>query len=194
MAHIASKAKPSLNFAINYGLTSGSLHSKKISQLLQAAGYTPTTILQADIIIAHSAGCWLIPTDARPKLIIYVGMPLNQTRPHRAWRQAILNNFRKQTWHALTSLIKSMYYGLRQPIHNLTIIGMAKTAQPIAFPTAVTVFIANRHDPWPHAKQLQRYTAQHNWAFIDLPGAHEDIWKHPERYVHIINHYARLLV
>jgi hypothetical protein len=70
---------------------------------------------------------------------------------------------------------------------------MARTAQPRILPQVPAIFIANRHDPWPHAAQLQSYVADHPWAFIHLPGSHDDIWEHSERYVAIITHYARLL-
>jgi predicted RNA binding protein YcfA (HicA-like mRNA interferase family) len=70
---------------------------------------------------------------------------------------------------------------------------MAKHATPVILPEASYVLIANRYDPWPRSKQLDRFLETRGWSFISLPGSHDDIWQHPERYAPIIDHYARLL-
>jgi hypothetical protein len=161
--------------------------------LLKASGHLPAAVEQADIIIAHSAGCWLIPKSAKPRLIIYVGMPLSQAKPLRTWRRAILNNYRQGVLQNLQGLLISTYYLLRQPRRNSKIWHMAKDAQPVIFSGVMSVFIANHDDPWPHAAKLHQYLAEQDWSFISLPGSHDDIEHHSERYVAIINHYARLL-
>jgi hypothetical protein len=195
MAYTNSKRKAEPSFAIIYGLNGGSLPGRKLSRLFKEAGWKPAKQAgEADLIIAHSAGCWLIPPSAEPKLVMYVGMPLAQATPRRTWAAANKVAFQKGgIKHSLKIRAQNAYYQVRQPRRNLGIIRRAKTAQPVIFPKAQSIFIANRHDPWLKSETLQTYLDNQEWAFISLPGVHDDIWKHPERYAAIINHYARLL-
>jgi hypothetical protein len=193
MANTDSPTK-GLSFAISYGLVGGRAHSKKLNNLMRAEDYSPDILTTADIIIAHSAGCWLLPQTVKPKLIVYVGMPLAQA----SWRDTFLNanvtSFtHKNFLRSLSTKSKSTYYGLRQPRRNLNIIRMAKNSHSVIFTDIPSIFIANRYDPWPRSEQLQQFISSYDWAFISLPGSHDDIWERPQRYVAIINHYARLL-
>jgi len=193
MAATAS-SKP-LSYAFSYGFVGGPLHARKFKRLMNHASFVYTLLPQkADIIIAHSAGCWLVPEDCRPKLLIYVGMPLAQMSPRqsllKANAAALKNNDLGRT---LITKTKTTYYGLRQPRRNLAIVRMSKTARPVVLPKVSSIFIANKHDPWPKDKALDEYVKNHNWSFINLPGTHDDVWEHPDRYVEIINHYARIL-
>jgi hypothetical protein len=194
MASTVSKPK-ALRFAVIHGLTGGPIHSRKLNRLLRQAGFKPTKQADsADIIIAHSAGCWLIPTSAKPKLVLYVGMPLAQTNPRRTWLAANAAMFKsRDIIQALKVRLKNTYYSVRQPRRNLRIIRMAKIAQPVILPNAKGVFIANQHDPWPKSDKLQNHLDEYDWAFLSMKGFHDDIWQHPEYYVAIINHYAKLL-
>lgn len=192
MAATTSSAK--LRFAISYGLGGGPVHAKEFVHRLKSFGYQPATIQSADIIIAHSGGCWLIPVDARPKLVIYVGMPLAQEQPRQTWQAAKgamvkYGNLK----HTVKTTVWNSYYSIRQPRRNLGMIKMAKTAQPVIFPGCPTVFVANQHDPWTKSKNMQNYLRDFDWAFVSMPGAHDDIWEHSKRYTSLTRHYARLL-
>lgn len=111
MVNTSSETKVGLRYAISYDLAGGLVHAREINKLLCQSGYeAAVTMDEADIIIAHLAGCWLIPESAKPKMVLYVSMPLAQ-----------------------------------------------------------------------------------DWAFISLPGLHDDIWEYSEYYVPIINYYAELL-
>lgn len=188
-------ATVSLSFAFSYGLVGGPLHARRFKKLMQKAGFVHTKYTQkADIIIAHSAGCWLIPPDSTPKLVIYVGMPLAQRQPLqtlRAANQAKLNHndFRQ----GFIKRSKSTFYGIIQPRRNLKIIKMSKLAEPVIFDKAPVVFIANSDDPWPDDTKLEHYMLTHPWAFMGLVGAHDDVWLNSEKYVEIIEKYAGLL-
>lgn len=199
MARTNSPCKPP-TYAISYGFLSGPALSRQLRKDLRSFGYEEArSIVQADIVIAHSAGCWLVPKTASAKLLIYVGMPLAQAHPHQTFKDARRQNIRAfirhlHVWRGLVIGFCSLYYGLAQPVRNRNIVRDAKHAR-IATELADmhTVFIANRDDPWPQPEKLQTYVQERDWAFIGLPGSHNDIWEYPERYAAIIDHYARLL-
>lgn len=191
-------SKP-FSFALSYGFVEGSAHGRKISRLLQQAGLVPAkNLISADVIIAHSAGCWLLPDDAKPKLILYVGMPLPLTSAQKIWLKA--NWLNVKSFLAKGNIIKMIriaalntYYGLRHARRSLDIIHGVNTAKPTIFAGATTIFIANQHDPWPRSARLSDYINSESWAFLSLPGSHNNIWQHPAYYVDIIKNYAELL-
>jgi hypothetical protein len=199
MARTASKPKTELSFAVSYGFLGGPAHSRRLRKLLRQRGYVQAqTAEQADIVIAHSGGCWLIPKSASPKLLVFVGMPLSEAHPHQTFKDARQKNIQAfmYNFHLLRGLaigFYSLYYWLIQPTRNRDIVRRAKTAPDVTSQAETTVFIANRDDPWPHSARLAQYLGNHNWVFLSLPGSHNDIWEYSERYVAIIDHYARLL-
>ena len=193
MARTASKPK-TLTYAVSYGFMGGPLHGRKLNRLMHQNGYALRKTEEADIIIAHSGGCWLIPTNSHPKLVVYVGLPLNTAKPRRTLRQARTFMYQHGTLASnMRRNLKSLYYGARQPRRNLGFLRMAKTAKPVILPGVPAIFITNRDDPWPQAAALEDLVNAMPWAFINLPGAHDDLKENPVRYVEIINHYARLL-
>lgn len=201
MVHTTSQTKP-LTFAVSYGFLGGPAHSRKLRQLLSAKGYDCTADLEhADIILAHSAGCFLIPKQAKPKLVVYVGMPLAQAQLPAAFVKANHSSIvsalhDKAIIKVMKITLLSWYYGLRQPKRNWNIIRTIKTAVPTLPPGAAITFITNRYDPWPSGDTLHQYVESkegRQWVFMSLPGSHDDVWEQPEKYAAIIDYYARLL-
>ncbi len=190
-----TSSRNGLTFAICYGLGGGPMHARNFLSLMKGAKITPAQkVGEADIIIAHSGGCWLIPKTAKPKLVVYVGMPLEQDNPRQAWRASNAAMFKSDgVVYGLINRLKNLYYCLRQPIRNLKLIGMSKTAQPVILPKAQAIFITNRDDAWPRPNKIKKYINKYDWAYISLTGAHDDIWHHPAQYIDIIERYARLL-
>jgi hypothetical protein len=183
-----------LSFAISYGFVGGKLHSRGLLKRMHEAGFQATSLKQADVIIAHSAGCWLIPKQAKPKLIVYIGMPLATDKPQETWRKAVKSGYTNNSLkRSLKVTSKNVFYGLKQPGRNLNIITSASKSAPVIFEGVPGIFITNRHDPWPQAARLDEFTRTRPWSFINLTGSHDDIWDHPDRYVDIIKHYAALL-
>jgi len=65
-----------MNVCILYGIFEGSWHGKRLRLALSNQGFgISDNSSEADIIIAHSGGCLLIPTDAKARLILLVGLP-----------------------------------------------------------------------------------------------------------------------
>ncbi|HVX56125.1 MAG TPA: hypothetical protein VHA37_00175 [Candidatus Saccharimonadales bacterium] len=193
MASTGSRRKP-LTYAVVDGLAGRPSHSHVLRKLLDGEHLQATEDTeQADIIITHSAGCWLVPKTAAARLVIWIGVPLAENQG-RAYRQANLQIYRHAGTRRLVPLFAgNLYYALRYFRRSLAIIRMAKHAEPIILPKAAYVFIANRYDPWPRSRRLDTFLKTKDWAFISLSGSHDDVWHHPERYAAIIDHYARLL-
>lgn len=199
MAAIVSSSKPPVTYDILYGFLGGPAHSRKLRKLLEQQGLRQVKQSEEpDILIAHSAGCWLVPEASAARLVVSIGMPLLQKKPGRTFRQAnrrnvmtFIKDFR--IFKGLAIGMYCVYYGVKQPDRNRSIVKQVNHGSLHIPARAEHVFIANRHDPWPQSDQLTEFIQTKDWAFIGLPGSHDDIWEHPERYAAIIRHYARLL-
>lgn len=199
MVRTDSPTKP-LTYAINYGFLGGAIVGRRMQQLLDMAGYRAAAQVEtADIIVAHSAGCWELPINHKARLIILVGLPLAKPGPITSFRanRARARSFIKNRHLAqgLEIALLNFYYGLQQPRRNLNIMRRAKHLQAVFEPPAAqqVVMIANQHDPWINSPQLNQLISTRLWSFVGLPGSHDNIWEMPERYVDLINQYARLL-
>lgn len=196
---VIGSGKSSGTYALVYGFLAGPANGRKLRSLLEAQGLRSAHKTEdADILIAHSAGCWMIPSDSKARLVILIGMPFSQTNPKRTFRHANLQNtvtaFKdRRVLNLLSRMRFSLYYGLAQPRRNYAITKRARNPRPNILPDASHVFIANQQDPWVNTPQLDDYLASKPWAFIAMTGSHDDLWKHPDHYSSIINHYARLL-
>lgn len=184
-----------VTFAISYGFMEGHLHGRGLTKGLAKRGFHSSDLDQADIIIAHSAGCGLIPADSKPSLVVYIGMPLHMAKPKRQWAGVTLTSLTKgNPLKDLVTRAKNSYHGVINIRRNIRIMQNPQLGEPALFPGAKAVFIANRYDAWPRGPGLERFVDQKPWAFISLPGTHEDIWENPEKYVDIIEVYAKRLL
>jgi hypothetical protein len=199
VASTSSSAELGPKYAISYGLTGGPGHSKRMRKLLSKNGYRETRNLsEADLIIAHSAGCWL-PVEISPKLVFLIGPPLADPT-FKTWLKAYRQNLKdfvsSQTDARRGSRVIAfnLIYAVTQPRKNGRIIRKAKNSKLQPFKDSRIVFLANHFDPWPNPSDLKEYTEGRDWAFLSLSGAHDNIWANPDKYVPIINHYAKQLL
>src|SRR4051812_17865495 len=106
--------------AIIYGWAEGSWQSKRFARELEKRGLRLTRDVQnADVIVAHSSGCYLVPKEIRAELILLIGLPywperslaagimyklVAEMRHHRRDRSLIwwLNKLAHNTWYILT--------------------------------------------------------------------------------------------
>lgn len=194
MAAINSKSKSVLTYAICYGFAGGRLHSGHFHRLMREASFRPASKAEADILIAHSAGCWQVPTENRAKLLLYAGMPLANARPLETWRKVLIAGARRNPLKRTILLMsRNLAHSLLQPKRNLHIMRHAAHLRPIVLPDVPTIFIANKYDLWPQAPSLRDYIDTQDWTFISLPGGHNEIWDKPENFVTILKHYADIL-
>lgn len=180
-----------MTIGICYGFVEGKTRARRFARLCKKSGFELAELENADLIVAHSAGCWLLPADIHPKLVIYVGMPLNRSRSQENWLKSTIDSINIEGLkNNITARLSNIYYLLRNPIRNLKIIAHPRIGYAVEYADTPTIFIANQHDSWPIAEDFPVFIANHPWTFIGLPGTHDDIWQHPDRYVAIIKHYA----
>lgn len=179
--------------AIIYGWGEGAWESKEFRKLLELRGFTIVDKThQADIIFAHSLGCYLVPNDVTKKEIFLVGLPYwpgrgsfksvliklyGEIKYHRRnqdlgwWLAKILHN----GWYILTRPSAS-YYGLtRRKISNL----------PNSSKNKVLI-VRPGYDTFCHPNIMKVLPKNKVDKFIEIGGAHDDCWVKPSPYVDLI--------
>jgi hypothetical protein len=185
--------------AIVYGFTEGKWHGKRLRSALAQHDFTVVSKTRdADIVIAHSGGCYNVPPELRPEQLLMLIAPpywpgralllrsqsmavqmLRAIRPgNEPVNQAnkVLHNILFLFWHAsknLTIVRRARRYNLEKDL-----------------PHPNPILVPKKHDPWltPNFRDLQRFNE--HLRLIELPGDHDDIWLHPEPYINLIESEA----
>lgn len=172
-----------------YGFCEGPRMSKGMLRALKRAGHTVTTDLyKADVVIAHSAGCFLVPKDLRAKQIIMIGLThwpgkslvwalvqknWNDFHCHRRDRKGMAW-VKKFAWNTI------YFWNMRR---NLAM-WQARTRGDYWQVKRLTL-IRNQEDTF-CTPDLASLPFTHKPRFVELPDQHDDCWLHPTRYVAVI--------
>jgi len=176
--------------AILHGFAEGPVTSTKFEEMCRRAGYRVTYDLNdADIIFAHSGGCYLIPPQNRARLVVMVGLPYWPGRPLpisliiKVWREFRQARSGQQFAQRLRKLwYQTRYAGafrtIRQMAQNQRLSSPWNSRQP-------QIIVRNRYDAYctPNVAAAPFKGAR---TFISLPGEHDDCWDNPERYLDLI--------
>lgn len=183
-----------MNVAIRYGFTEGTWHGKKFRRMLRERGHQ---IVQeerlADIVIAHSGGCFDMPPLKESAILMFINPPYWPERPLR--RRA--SDMTRQLARAIRPGNQPFYHTHKTARNLGYLVRHARTnhemmRRAITFNLAdeinhmPTILVRNSNDPWltPDLDGLQQRYPQLRIA--RLPGDHDDCWLHPEPYIHLL--------
>jgi hypothetical protein len=176
---------------IFYGIFESRWHGKKLKASLRKSGYTiAESVHEADIIIAHSGGCLLIPSDAKAKLIILIGLP------HWPGKSLIKSTREKirvepKSAHSRKKLYFNVYYMITQQSYRrrLKQAWKANNIPGSSNDSTKIVLIRNQQDVYLHSDEGKKLASDKGWLFKTLPGHHDDLWLNPEPYVELIKEF-----
>jgi hypothetical protein len=175
---------------IIYGVNEGPALGAAFRSACRQAGFRITNDpAKADIVIAHSGGCFIIPAHSRAKLIINIGVTYRPSRPllistiMKVWldMRAHYQQGRLGQWPR--KLITNLRYARKLSTFRTMLAGM-HAGRPWNDPRHQIV-VRNRHDAYSHP-DICKLQAKGPRTFISFPGEHDDCWLNPERYVHLI--------
>jgi len=177
-----------ISVAIIPGFGEGRIQSQKLRQALLTSGYRiasdPKT---ADIIIAHSAGCYLLPKQYRARAVFNIGYPLWPSRNIlRSLQAKLADEYRRLglvTWSRKIALNTLQALNVPHTWHCAR--GWRTREQSLQKRMAQQYFLRNKDDTYCHPDAL-RETAGENYVYISLPGYHDQLWDEPEPYVHLL--------
>ncbi len=180
---------------IQYGVFAGHHTGKKLRKALQAAGYHITDRTDdADIIIAHSAGCFWLPEPSAAQQVVLIDPPYWPGKSVRV--RARSRYFRNLRFHSYGYplrywLIRNLwgaYYGVFdwKQTRRITRFAPSYNLAVIVRDYPNILLVRNEHDDWlaPDLSEVMR--ANPRLVVHRLPGDHDDINYHPERYVALL--------
>lgn len=179
-----------MNVGIIYGWSEGPWQGKLLRRSLHTAGYSITKDIEtADILIAHSGGCYTLPDKTTARLILLVGLPFHPSQhPLVSLREKLRHEIKDWWW--LKKTIHNMYYLLTRP---LTWFRMWRAWKQTNLPThenIEVIAIRNDQDNFMHPLDSVKLIEQKGWRLKKLRGHHDDIWRNPAPYVKIIKEYT----
>ncbi|HUB93249.1 MAG TPA: hypothetical protein VMB52_01990 [Verrucomicrobiae bacterium] len=185
-----------LSIAILPGIVSGKQTTRQIQTLLRQAGYRVVKDpAEADIVLAHSAGClWLPMVASQDQILVLVNPPY---WPGRTVRERIRDRSRSNAqfytydipllaW--ITRQCRGVYYAVRNPLRTRYIlqnIASYDLRETVRGKRRIIV-VRNRHDDWltPDLAELPQLNP--NLMLVHIPGEHDDFNYHPQRYVRLL--------
>jgi len=179
---------------ILYGVVSGERLGRRLRREIRNAGFSITKDRdEADIIMAHSAGCfWLHDVRPEQKLLL-IDPPYwpGKTVRERVKVKADANiHFRRYGYGRRRWLAKNLwgvYYAVRD--FNRTV-RVAKHAGQYDLETIIgdrqATLVRNEHDAWltPDLGELKRTHPQ--LRVVTLPGEHDDWFFNPKPYAELL--------
>jgi hypothetical protein len=179
--------------ALIYGIAEGSWHGKKFRRELIKAGYRlAADSSNADIIIGHSAGCYFLPETATGQVIMLIGPPywpgrsINYRAAHKIWIDMKYAVKPRDCFYSLKKFFWNLYYLLTQARRTKRIIESANYDVEAIIKTHKAILVRNKDDAW-LTPDLGHLPADEPAIIVrDLPGEHDDCWRHPESYVAIL--------
>ena len=180
---------------IIYGFAEGPWQGRLFRRQLGKYGWvTIDEVENADIVIAHSGGCFYLPEPRKDQLTVLINPPY--------WPdKSLLRSGLESAWHNFAVLLKAEVptgFWLKKTAWNAfyVIVGIRKTLLIavnarrrkfyLALKQCEVLLIRSEHDPWlsPDTPQLLRGKARIIWR--KAPGWHDHCWLYPDKYVEMI--------
>lgn len=180
--------------AVVEGWAGGPKLSRKFRQQLTEKGFRISKNLKdADVIFAHSTGCYLLPANTKAKLIIAMDPPY---WPGRAIMGRWLDLMRTDT-----TLLKSgagasgfiskklweTYYILTRPRFSWSVL---TNQSDLSFlpkhQNTKIILLRNKNDEFCSPVIAERIKEYKNVRYIEVAGNHEDYYIHPKPYIELL--------
>lgn len=182
--------------AIIEGFSGGPINTRRFREELSEAGFKVIKNRQeADIIVAHSAGIYAVPINARAGLLMLIGPTY---WPGRALLARLLkhsSDSRKyyvtkfgRRYYARKKLLELYYFFTRNRYLWLGIIHnnrLSRLEKLISKPERKIIIIRNQDDAY-SGKQIAQKIHAKNVKFIEMPGIHDDYYENPKPYVQLL--------
>ncbi len=181
--------------AIMYGFTEGQWHGKHFRRLLRERGYKVIkNASEANVVIAHSAGCFYLPELAKQQQLILIDPPY--------WPEKSLSSRSRNMITQMALAVRpgnQPFYHVHKTAHNLAYLArhartnreMLQMAPNFNLEAVIlhcnTTLVHNSNDPWltPYLGGLKQINSK--LRIMHIPGDHDDLWLHPEPYIKLIN-------
>ena len=180
--------------AIAHGWAGGRWHVRRFVKALKQSGFEERKrVANADVIVAHSTGCYRLKESTNAKLILLIGPPYWPTKSilhrllkkkshdthHRLRNEGILFTINKLLFEIIYVIIKPSYTFIALKHHRyLHFLELIKNKK--------VVLIRNEEDYFCSPEIEKAVKDYKNIRYLELPGGHDDFMTNPRPYVDLI--------
>lgn len=180
--------------AIIHGWAGGPRHTRKFVEALKVAGFKEVRDpFKADIVFAHSGGCYGVPAKVGAHLVVLHGPPYwpEKSIIHRVFGQIVSDSAKRINhqglWHFLHKKFWEFYYILRFPGVMFRALRNHRKLDFLEELLHKKVLLIRNSDDRFCSPTIKAATAKYqNIAFEELPGLHDDFYVDPEPYIRLI--------
>lgn len=180
----------SRTICILYGINEGPFMGKRFTVACKAAGLQVIADPErADVLFAHSGGCYVIPKYVRAERILLSGLPY---WPGRPWLQAtalkVLHEWQlsRRQQALATWAVKWLYHALYAFNFKAAIrMALNRNFNHPWNSTKSQLIIRNQDDTY-CSPDVLRAPFNGPRTFLSLPGGHDDCWINPTRYIDLL--------
>lgn len=174
-----------MNIFISYGWPEGPWLGEKFIGSAQKAGHTIVSSMeQAEIVIAHSGGCFMLDPLQKTKTVLLIGLPC---WPGRSLLKSTYRKIRSETKdrNFMFKTAAHVWYCSTRIRRWRT---MYRNFKAFTLPTHQGVFlIRNESDTYLNKIVARKLAEQKGWNYVEKTGGHDDLWESPEIYLKIIH-------
>ncbi|MFO0882295.1 MAG: hypothetical protein U0491_02495 [Candidatus Saccharimonadales bacterium] len=160
------------SYAIIYGFAEGPYQARMFAAVAKEYGLKQTKVSQAEIIFAHSGGCFLIPTDSNA-IIVHVNPTI---WPQRSIVSSLIRRFPPKKVSLISGLFR-LYYAL-DVTHAIRMV----KARAMRLNGSKCLIVRNSQDTYLSYEVFISFGQQK----IEFDGGHDDIWQNPEKYIQLV--------
>ncbi len=177
--------------AFRYGWSEGPWHTKQFEKLLNSKGFdVMNDTRKADVVVAHSLGCFMLPAKMEAKRVILIGIPY---WPGKSVIKSLTNNLRHEAkqkkgfiWWLKRSIHAAYYATLRAPYTFSGLRKRSKLRFNLPSDPSGVIMIRNELDGFCHPDIQKILPQTAKYRLINVGGGHEDWWINPAPYVDLI--------
>lgn len=184
--------------AVYHGLFEGPFHSRRFKAALRARGFrTVKRSASADIVLTHSGGCFMLRNPRPHQHIFHVNPPFWPDRPlFVRFLNRLANDMRifvfgpNRFWHLQKTFWNLFYLLCFLPYWLFMRHRYHRSNFDELFKQSNVTIIRNQNDTMSTPDFATRLEGYKGLKFLELPGEHDDLWLHPERYIDAIESRA----
>ncbi|HET9721431.1 MAG TPA: hypothetical protein VFP32_00155 [Candidatus Saccharimonadales bacterium] len=180
--------------AILEGWAGGPYLSRLFAKEAKGSGFQLTkTAKQADVIVAHSTACYLLPKKQHAKLVVLIDPPYWPDEP-------IVKRWINMNKNEIKMLIKlfgyrrfaidklwEAYYVFAKPRYTYSVLRNQSHLEFIkALSSQKVLLIRNTEDEFCSPVIKDEIKKHKNLKYFELPGYHGDYYHHPKPYIDLI--------
>lgn len=184
--------KPSV--FIFQGWAGGKWHTRDFAKALQSNGFVVSdNSSNADIIVAHSTGCYGLPTDLKARLVMLMNPPywpdksiLERLLKKKGHDTKLAHREHGKRYVFLKTLWEGVYIVTRPRYTVLAIKHHRKLDFLEHLEDKKVVLVRNENDYFCSPGIESAVKKYPNVRYIQLPGAHDDYYTNPKPYIDLL--------